>query len=49
MLKRCEIVDTLFAIGQQITNGDLILYILRGLGVEYDAIVVNLIGKKLSL
>lgn len=47
MLKMCEIVSTLSAIGQQITDDDLLLYILfGGLCVEYDAVVVNLIGRK---
>lgn len=46
MLKMCEIDDTLSTIGQQITNDDLLLYILEGLGVEYDVVVVNLTSRE---
>uniref|UniRef100_A0A803QPL8 Polyprotein n=1 Tax=Cannabis sativa TaxID=3483 RepID=A0A803QPL8_CANSA len=39
-------VDALAVVGQQISDEDLILYILGGLGQEYKAIIVNLIARE---
>lgn len=36
------IADGLRAAGQEITNDDLILHFLAGLGSEFDAVVVSL-------
>ena len=40
-----SIADSLNAAGQAFTDDDLILYILGGLGPEYDSIVVNLTSR----
>ncbi|KAL5836880.1 hypothetical protein ACOSQ3_014049 [Xanthoceras sorbifolium] len=40
------ITDSLMATGQVITEQDLVAYILGGLGLEFDPVVVNLTSKK---
>ncbi|KAL5739017.1 hypothetical protein ACOSQ2_028197 [Xanthoceras sorbifolium] len=40
------ITDSLMAAGQVITEQDLVEYILGGLGLEFDPVVVNLTSKK---
>lgn len=42
ILKMRRVADNLNAAGQIISDEDLILYILGGLGSEYDLVVVNL-------
>ena len=39
-LKMRNIADTLASTGQLISDGELLLYILGGLGLEYDFVVV---------
>ncbi|EXB74907.1 hypothetical protein L484_018615 [Morus notabilis] len=46
VLKMRSIVDNLNATGQVISNDDLVLCILGGLGSEYDPVVVNLTSRK---
>ena len=45
-LKIRGIIDTLAYTGQLITDDELLLYILGGLGSEYDPVVVNLTSKQ---
>ena len=45
MLKMKNVVESLLATGQIITNEELILYILCGLGQEYESMVVNLTSR----
>lgn len=42
VLKMCGLAEQLHAIGQSISNEDLILYVLGDLGAEYESVVVNL-------
>ena len=37
-----NIADNLISIGTIISDDELVLYILRGLGHEYDFVIVNL-------
>lgn len=45
ILKMRSIADNLTAAGHVISDEDLILYILRGLGSKYDPVVVNLTSR----
>ena len=45
VLKMKSLADGLSAAGQAFTDDDLILYILGGLGSEYDSVVVNLTSR----
>ena len=44
-LKMRTIADTLTFTGQSISDDELLLYILGGLGSEYDPVVVNLTSR----
>ena len=46
MLKMKNVVESLLAAGQTITDEELILYILGGLGQEYESVVVNLTSRQ---
>lgn len=48
ILKMKALFDALMAADQNITDKELILYILRGLGAEYESIIVNLISMESS-
>ena len=41
-LKMKGIADTLASTGQSISDDELLLYVLGGLGSKYDPVVVNL-------
>ena len=45
-LKMRNIVDTLASTGQLISDGELLLYVLGGLGLEYGFVVVNLTARQ---
>ena len=45
VLNMKSLADSLNATGQSFTDDDLILYILGGLGPEYDSVVVNLTSR----
>ena len=45
VLKMRNIADMLFASGKPVPDEDLILYILGGLGPEFETIVVNITSK----
>lgn len=45
MLKMQEIADNLIAAGQKISDDDLIMNILEGVGAEFDVVVVNLTSR----
>ena len=45
MLKMKAMANSLMAAGQQISDDELILYILGGLGHEFEAIIVNLTSR----
>ncbi|KAB5519913.1 hypothetical protein DKX38_024232 [Salix brachista] len=45
MLKMKSLAETLASAGQQISDDELILYILGGLGHDYDSVVVNLTSR----
>ena len=47
-LKMRNIVDTLASTGQLIYDDELLLYVLGGLGLEYDFVVVNLTARQVS-
>ena len=49
ILKMRNIADTLASTGQLISGDELLLYILGGLGSEYDPIVINLTSKQDSV
>ena len=42
VLKMKSLATSLIATGQQISDDELILYILRGLGLEFESVIVNL-------
>ena len=44
-LKMKTIAQDLVSAGQSISNDELVLYILGGLGSEFDSVVVNLTSK----
>ena len=46
-----NMAESLLAVEQKITDEELILYILGGLGQEYESVIVNLTSRqhKLSL
>lgn len=46
VLKMRSVADNLNAASQVISNDDLVLYILGGLGSEYDLVVANLTSRK---
>ncbi|XP_062103704.1 uncharacterized protein LOC133814806 [Humulus lupulus] len=45
VLKMQCLADALMVVGQAISDDDLIMYILGGLGSEYESVVVNLTSK----
>ena len=45
VLKTEAVANSLTAAGHQISEDELILYILSGLGLEFESVVVNLISK----
>ena len=45
VLKMKTLANSLMAAGQQIPDVELVLYILSGLGPEFDFVVVNLTSK----
>ena len=45
VLKKCTLADCLIAVGQPISDDEVILYILFGLGPEYESVVVNITSK----
>ena len=45
MLRMRSLAETLASAGQLISDDDLILYILGGLGQDYDSVVVNLTSR----
>ncbi|KAB5514017.1 hypothetical protein DKX38_027923 [Salix brachista] len=45
MLKMKSLAETIVCAGQQISDDELILYILEGLGHDYDSVVVNLTSR----
>lgn len=47
-LKMHSLADQLSAIGQVVTDDDLQMYILAGLGMEYEALVVNFMERSES-
>ncbi|KAK6153660.1 hypothetical protein DH2020_013299 [Rehmannia glutinosa] len=49
VLKMRGIVDNLLAAGQDISDDDLIMYILSGFGAEFGSVVVNLYARSDSL
>ena len=42
VLKMKSLTTSLIAAGLQISDDELILYILRGLGLEFESVIVNL-------
>lgn len=46
ILKMKQIVDGLSSAGQLLSDDDLVLYILGGLGLEYESVVVNLTSRQ---
>ena len=46
ILKKKSLVLSLMAAGQQITDDKLILYILGGLGSEFETVIVNLTSRE---
>ena len=46
ILKMKSLAMSLMADGQQITDDELILYILGGLGSEFEAVIVNLTSRE---
>ena len=46
VLKMKILAKSLIAAGQHITDDKLVLYILGGLGSEYDSVIVNLTSKE---
>ena len=48
-LKMRNIADTLASTGQLISDDELLLYVLGGLGSEYDPVVVNLTARQDSV
>ena len=45
VLKKRTLADCLIFVGQPISNDEVILYILSGLGPEYESVVVNITSK----
>ena len=45
ILKMNDMATSLIAAGQQISDDELVLYILGGLGLEYESVVVNLTSR----
>ena len=45
-LKMRDIADTIASTGQSISDDELLLYVLGGLGSEYDPVVVNLTSRQ---
>ncbi|KAB5551985.1 hypothetical protein DKX38_009296 [Salix brachista] len=45
MLRMKSLTETIVSAGQQISDDELILYILGGLGHDYDSVVVNLTSR----
>ena len=45
VLKKRNIIDMLYVLGKPILDEDLILYILGGLGPEFETIVVNITSR----
>jgi gag-polypeptide of LTR copia-type len=43
--KKCSIVDRLRLVGSPISDDDLQLYILHGISLEYDSLIVSLNSK----
>ena len=46
ILKMKSLAMSLMAAGQQITDDELILFILGGLGSEFEAVIVNLTSRE---
>ena len=46
MLKMKNVAEGLLPVGQTITDEELILYILGGLGQEYESVIVNLTSRQ---
>ena len=46
ILKIKGLVDSLLVVGQVIIDADLILYILGGLGNDYEVVVINLTSRE---
>ena len=46
MLKMKNIAESLLAAGQLITDEELVLYVLGGLGQEFESVVVNLTSRQ---